>query len=65
MNIFLLLDSVQVRRERLQIELATLQEQRRQQEATVEGIDNMKLRERFQDIIDNILEQEAQKMQEV
>ncbi|XP_011505446.1 PREDICTED: transcription initiation factor TFIID subunit 7 isoform X1 [Ceratosolen solmsi marchali] len=58
-------DSIQARREQLQTELAVLQEQRRQQEGTVGNIENMKLRERFQEIIDNFLSQEAQKIQEL
>ncbi|OXU19785.1 hypothetical protein TSAR_003740 [Trichomalopsis sarcophagae] len=53
------------RREQLQSELAKLQEQRRQQEDAIVNIENMKLRERFQEIIDNFLAQEAQKMREL
>jgi hypothetical protein len=59
------IDSNLARREQLQTELAVLQEQRRQQEGTVGNIENMKLKERFQEIIDNFLAQEAQKIQEV
>ncbi|KAJ8670654.1 hypothetical protein QAD02_001913 [Eretmocerus hayati] len=58
-------DTIHARREELQAELAKLQEQRRQQEIEVENIENMKLRERLQEIIDNLLAQEAQKIQEL
>ena len=61
----MLTDSIQARREQLKAEIAKLQEQRRQQEETVGNIENMKLRERFQEIIDNFLTQEGQKIQEV
>ncbi|XP_003427554.1 transcription initiation factor TFIID subunit 7 [Nasonia vitripennis] len=64
-NIMTNKEFIQVRREQLQSELAKLQEQRRQQEDAIVNIENMKLRERFQEIIDNFLAQEAQKMREL
>lgn len=46
-------------------ELAELRQRRIQQEAEIANIENFKLRERFQEILDNLLSQEVQKMQEV
>lgn len=58
-------DAVQARCEQLQTEILQLQEQRRQQESTIDKFENIKLRERFQELIDNLLAQEVQKIQEV
>ncbi|KAL7294592.1 hypothetical protein TKK_0011899 [Trichogramma kaykai] len=58
-------DMIQERREQLQSELAKLQKQRQQQEETLSTIENQRLRERFREIIDNLLMQEAQKIQEL
>ncbi|XP_058795503.1 transcription initiation factor TFIID subunit 7 isoform X2 [Phymastichus coffea] len=58
-------DAIQARCEQIQVEIVQLQEQRRQQESTIDKIENIKLRERFQEIIDNLLAQEVQKIQEL
>ena len=61
----LCLDSLQARRETLHIELVELRQRRQQQELEITSIENVKLRQRFQEILDNLLSQEMQKVQEV
>lgn len=46
-------------------ELAELRQRRQQQELEIANIENVKLRQRFQEILDNLLTQEMQKVQEV
>lgn len=49
----------------LEKELADLRARRQQQELEVANIENMALRQRFQDILDNLLSEQMQKEQEV
>lgn len=49
----------------LHTELAELRQRRQQQEIEIANIENVKLRQRFQEILDNLLTQEMQKVQEV
>ncbi|KYN20872.1 Transcription initiation factor TFIID subunit 7 [Trachymyrmex cornetzi] len=49
----------------LHAELAELRQRRQQQEIEIANIENVKLRQRFQEILDNLLTQEIQKVQEV
>lgn len=49
----------------LHAELAELRQRRQQQEIEIANIENVKLRQRFQEILDNLLTQEMQKVQEV
>lgn len=58
-------DSLQARLEHLHAELAVLRERRLQQEFEITSIENVKLRQRFQEILDNLLSQEMQKLQEI
>lgn len=58
-------DSVHSRLEQLHAELSELRQRREQQEAGISNIENLKLRQRLQEILDNLLAQETQKMQEV
>ncbi|XP_043473300.1 transcription initiation factor TFIID subunit 7 [Leptopilina heterotoma] len=58
-------DSLQARLETLHAELAVLRERRLQQEFEITSIENVKLRQRFQEILDNLLSQEMQKLQEI
>lgn len=58
-------DAVQHRLEILHQELAQLRGHRKQQEAAIENIENIKLRQRLQENLDNIIHQEGEKMQEV
>jgi len=45
--------------------LAELRQRRQQQEIEIANIENVKLKQRFQEILDNLLTQEMQKVQEV
>lgn len=58
-------DSVQMRLATLHTELAELQQRRQQQELEIANIENVKLRQRFQEILDNLLTQEMQKVREI
>lgn len=58
-------DSLQTRLATLHAELAELRQRRQQQEIEIANIENIKLRQRFQEILDNLLTQEMQKVQEV
>ncbi|KOC67187.1 Transcription initiation factor TFIID subunit 7 [Habropoda laboriosa] len=58
-------DSLQTRLATLHAELAELRQRRQQQEIEIANIENVKLRQRFQEILDNLLTQEMQKVQEV
>ncbi|XP_071564301.1 transcription initiation factor TFIID subunit 7 isoform X1 [Temnothorax nylanderi] len=49
----------------LHAELAELQQRRQQQEVEIANIENFKLKQRFQEILDNLLTQEMQKLQEI
>lgn len=49
----------------LHAELAQLRQRRQQQEIEIANIENVKLRQRFQEILDNLLTQEMQKVQEI
>lgn len=42
-----------------------MRQRRQQQELEIANIENVKLRQRFQEILDNLLTQEMQKVQEV
>lgn len=66
-NFFLynITDSLQTRLATLHTELAELRQRRQQQELEIANIENVKLRQRFQEILDNLLTQEMQKVQEV
>ncbi|XP_057326267.1 transcription initiation factor TFIID subunit 7 [Microplitis mediator] len=46
-------------------ELAEIRQRKQQQEAEIANIDNLKLRQRFQEILDNLGIQEEQKVQEI
>lgn len=61
----IILDSLQTRLATLHAELAELRQRRQQQEIEIANIENVKLRQRFQEILDNLLTQEMQKVQEV
>lgn len=56
---------MQTRLATLHAELAELRQRRQQQELEIANIENVKLRQRFQEILDNLLTQEMQKVQEV
>ncbi|XP_015598095.1 transcription initiation factor TFIID subunit 7 [Cephus cinctus] len=58
-------DSLQARLETLHAELAELRQRRQQQEMEIANIENFKLRQRFQEILDNLVSQEMQKEQEI
>ncbi|XP_012284567.1 transcription initiation factor TFIID subunit 7 [Orussus abietinus] len=58
-------DSLQARLETLHMELNELRQRRQQQELEIANIENFKLRQRFQEILDNLLTQEMQKEQEI
>lgn len=58
-------ESLRERMNGLQKELEDLRSRRQQQEAEVANIENMALRQRFQDILDNLLTEQMQKEQEV
>lgn len=62
---YILIDSLQSRLDTLHAELAELRQRRQQQEIEIANIENLKLRQRFQEILDNLLTQEMQKVQEV
>lgn len=49
----------------LQAELAELKNRRHQQELEIANIENIALRQRFQDILDNLLTEQLEKEQEV
>lgn len=49
----------------LQVELAELKNRRHQQELEIANIENIALRQRFQDILDNLLTEQLEKEQEV
>lgn len=49
----------------LHAELSALRQRRQQQEIEIANIENVKLRQRFQEILDNLLTQEMQKVQEI
>ncbi|XP_032683954.1 transcription initiation factor TFIID subunit 7 [Odontomachus brunneus] len=56
---------IQTRLATLHAELAELRQRRQQQEIEIANIENIKLRQRFQEILDNLLTQEMQKVQEI
>lgn len=56
---------MQTRLATLHAELTELRQRRQQQELEIANIENVKLRQRFQEILDNLLTQEMQKVQEV
>lgn len=58
-------DSLQMRLATLHAELTELRQRRQQQEIEIANIENVKLRQRFQGILDNLLNQEMQKVEEV
>ncbi|XP_015435880.1 PREDICTED: transcription initiation factor TFIID subunit 7 [Dufourea novaeangliae] len=58
-------DSLQTRLATLHAELAELRQRRQQQELEIANIENVKLRQRFQEILDNLLTQEMQKVHEI
>lgn len=58
-------DSMQTRLATLHAELAELRQRRQQQELEIANIENVKLKLRFQEILDNLLTQEMQKVQEI
>lgn len=49
----------------LQIELNELKTRRHQQELEIANIENIALRQRFQDILDNLLSEQLEKEQQV
>lgn len=49
----------------LQVELAELKNRRHQQELEIASIENIALRQRFQDNLDNLLSEQLDKEQEV
>lgn len=58
-------DSIRERMDALSKELADLKTRRQQQEMEINNIENMALRQRLQDIIDNLLTEQLQKEHEV
>ncbi|KAL1138832.1 hypothetical protein AAG570_008894 [Ranatra chinensis] len=58
------LGAIRSRMEQLQQELSDLRIRRHQQEMEVANIENYALRQRFQDILDNLLQQQLEKEQE-
>ncbi|XP_012254497.1 transcription initiation factor TFIID subunit 7 [Athalia rosae] len=58
-------DSIQARIDTLYSELADLKQRRHQQELEIANIENYTLRQRFQDILENLLTQQVQKEQEL
>ncbi|XP_014252091.1 transcription initiation factor TFIID subunit 7 [Cimex lectularius] len=58
------IDEIRARVDQLQKDLADLKERRNQQEMEVANIENHALRQRFQDLLDNLLQQQLEKEQE-
>ncbi|XP_075226917.1 TATA-box binding protein associated factor 7 [Lycorma delicatula] len=56
--------SIQARMETLQQQLSDLRVRRHQQELEIANIENLALRQRFQDILDNLLQEQLDKEQE-
>ncbi|XP_018331888.1 transcription initiation factor TFIID subunit 7 [Agrilus planipennis] len=54
-------ESILTRLEELQAELADLKARRQQQELEIENIENIALRQRFQDILDRLLQEQIEK----
>jgi hypothetical protein len=57
--------SIRSRLDVLQQQLADLRNRRQQQELEIANIENYALRQRFQDILDNLLTEQLEKEQEV
>lgn len=57
--------SIRSRLDALQQQLADLRNRRQQQELEIANIENYALRQRFQDILDNLLTEQLEKEQEV
>ena len=68
-NIFTILnfslDEIRARMNQLQKELSVLRMRRNQQEMEVANMENYALRQRFQHILDNLLQEQLEKEQEV
>lgn len=65
-NLFhVLVGDIRARMEGLQHELTDLRVRRHQQELEIANIENYALRQRFQDILDNLLQEQLDKEQEV
>lgn len=58
------LANIQVRLEELEAELTELRNRRTQQEVKIENIENLALRQRFQDILDRMLQDQIEKENE-
>lgn len=57
-------DNIELRLEELEMELADLKARRQQQELEIENIENIALRQRFQDILDRLLQEQLDKEHE-
>lgn len=57
-------NNIEARLEGLELELADIKVKRMEQEAKIGNIENLALRQRFQDILDDLLQQQLEKEQE-
>lgn len=57
-------NAIEARMDELDVELADLKARRQQQEAEIERIENQALRQRFQDILDRLMQEQLDKEQE-
>lgn len=58
-------NNIEARLETLEMELTDLKAKRQQQEMKIDTIENLALRQRFQDILDGLLQQQMEKEQEM
>lgn len=56
--------AIESRLDDLDVELADLKARRQQQELEIENLENLALRQRFQDILDRLLQEQLEKEQE-
>ncbi|XP_056645459.1 transcription initiation factor TFIID subunit 7 [Diorhabda sublineata] len=56
--------SVQARLDEIELEIADLKDKRQQQETKIENIENLALRQRFQDMSESLLQEQIEKEQE-
>lgn len=57
-------NNIESRLDEIELELADLKTKRQEQELKIEKIENLALRQRFQDILDGLLQEQMEKEQE-
>lgn len=57
-------NNIEQRLEEIELELADLKTRRQEQEMKIDNIENLALRQRFQDILDGLLQDQMEKEQE-